>query len=79
VAWSILVVQSSSGESLRTKVSQRNKEHMLDISVCFSMVRGGRSGGLCQRLAFGAPVLFRRLRLRNEELNTGMNSPLNLE
>jgi hypothetical protein len=61
LAWLARDVQSISEETFRTKMREEKEEHAVLLSVLLIMAGGGRSGGLCQRVAFGAPVWFGRL------------------
>jgi hypothetical protein len=62
LAWILRVVPSISGETFRTKIREEKEEHTVLLSVLLIMSGGGRSGGQCQRLAFGTPSQFGRLR-----------------
>jgi hypothetical protein len=61
-------VQSISRKTFRTKMREEKEEHAMLLSFLLIMVGGGRSGGQCQCLAFGAPSQFGRLRRSNGNL-----------
>jgi hypothetical protein len=59
--WLARAVQGSSRNSLRIKVRETTEGHAVLLLVCINMEWGGRSGGLCQTVAFGTPVWFEQL------------------
>jgi hypothetical protein len=62
LAWLMWAVQSISVQTFWRKVVEEDKGHTVLSSIRVGMICGGRSGGVCQPMAFGAPVWLGRIK-----------------